>query len=218
MTGSFWFSAAAMAAAIATIGALRAEGAIEAMDRIGSALRAGIVDQAAAHGLQIDYTGPPAMPYLTFAGDQRSQARQRVRRRGDPGRGLPAPAAQLVHLGGDDGGRRDSRPRRRLIEAFAAVAAVADDNVAHRRGQHEHRRSVRRSPDQRGRPGERRGDPGQGGLPARVAQVAAFLLDVRHRLLDHLDHYRHLPELRLRPGSTGARRRSGPGRSSAWAT
>ena len=41
VTGSFWFSAAAMAAAIATIGALRDEGAIEAMDRAGTALRAG---------------------------------------------------------------------------------------------------------------------------------------------------------------------------------
>jgi glutamate-1-semialdehyde 2,1-aminomutase len=70
VTGSFWFSAAAMAAAVATIGALRDEGAIETMDRLGTALRAGICDQAAAHGLQISYTGPPAMPYLTFAGDQ----------------------------------------------------------------------------------------------------------------------------------------------------
>ena len=32
-----------MAAAIATIGALRDEGAIEAMDRLGTALRAGIL-------------------------------------------------------------------------------------------------------------------------------------------------------------------------------
>ncbi len=69
-TGSFWFSAAAMAAAIATIGALRAEGAIEAMDRSGSALRAGILQQAAARGIEINYTGPAAMPYLTFAGDR----------------------------------------------------------------------------------------------------------------------------------------------------
>jgi glutamate-1-semialdehyde 2,1-aminomutase len=70
VTGSFWFSAAAMAAGIATIGALRAQGAIATMDRTGGALRAGIVDQAAAHGLDIRYTGPPAMPYLTFAGDE----------------------------------------------------------------------------------------------------------------------------------------------------
>jgi glutamate-1-semialdehyde 2,1-aminomutase len=70
VTGSFWFSAAAMAAAIATIGALRDEGAIEAMDRAGTALRAGILRQAADRGLAINYTGPAPMPYLTFAGDQ----------------------------------------------------------------------------------------------------------------------------------------------------
>jgi glutamate-1-semialdehyde 2,1-aminomutase len=69
VTGSFWFSASAMAASIATIGALRDEGAIEAMDRTGSALRAGILQQAAARGVAINYTGPAVMPYLTFAGD-----------------------------------------------------------------------------------------------------------------------------------------------------
>jgi glutamate-1-semialdehyde 2,1-aminomutase len=70
VTGSFWFSAAAMAAAIATIGALRDEGAIDSMDRAGTALRAGIIEQASARGIEINYTGPPAMPYLTFAGDR----------------------------------------------------------------------------------------------------------------------------------------------------
>jgi glutamate-1-semialdehyde 2,1-aminomutase len=69
VTGSFWFSAAAMAASIATIGALREEGAIDAMDRIGTALRAGILQQAADRGIAINYTGPAAMPYLTFADD-----------------------------------------------------------------------------------------------------------------------------------------------------
>ena len=69
VTGSFWFSSAAMAAAVATISALRAEGAIEAMERAGTKLRAGILSQATAHGLDINYTGPPAMPYLTFGGD-----------------------------------------------------------------------------------------------------------------------------------------------------
>jgi glutamate-1-semialdehyde 2,1-aminomutase len=70
VTGSFWFSAAAMAAAVATIGALREENAIDAMDRYGTALRAGILGQAADRGLEIRYTGPAAMPYLTFAGDR----------------------------------------------------------------------------------------------------------------------------------------------------
>jgi glutamate-1-semialdehyde 2,1-aminomutase len=70
VTGSFWFSAVPMAAAIATIRALRDEGAIEAMRHSGEALRDGICAQARAQGLEIRYTGPPVMPYLTFAGDQ----------------------------------------------------------------------------------------------------------------------------------------------------
>jgi len=73
VTGSFWFSGTAMAAAIATIKALRDENAIEAMDRVGTALRAGILEQAAARGIEINYTGPAAMPYLTFAGDRGHQ-------------------------------------------------------------------------------------------------------------------------------------------------
>jgi glutamate-1-semialdehyde 2,1-aminomutase len=69
VTGSFWFAAVPMAAAVATIGALRDEGAIEAMDRMGTALREGIVAQAQAWDLPVSYTGPPVMPYLTFDGD-----------------------------------------------------------------------------------------------------------------------------------------------------
>ena len=70
VTGSFWFSAVPMAAAIATIGALRDEGGVAAMERAGSALRDGILAQAASWGLEISYTGPVQMPYLTFAGDE----------------------------------------------------------------------------------------------------------------------------------------------------
>jgi glutamate-1-semialdehyde 2,1-aminomutase len=69
VTGSFWFAAVPMAAAIATIRALKEENAIEAMDRMGTQLRDGIVDQANSWDLAVNYTGPPAMPYLTFAGD-----------------------------------------------------------------------------------------------------------------------------------------------------
>src|SRR5690242_7113418 len=70
VTGSFWFAAVPMAAAVATIAALRAEDAIAAMDRAGAELLDGILAQAAAHDLAVSYTGPPAMPYLTFAGDR----------------------------------------------------------------------------------------------------------------------------------------------------
>jgi glutamate-1-semialdehyde 2,1-aminomutase len=69
VTGSFWFAAVPMAAAVATIGALRDEDAIGTMRRQGEALRDGILAQARAWDLTVRYTGPPAMPYLTFAGD-----------------------------------------------------------------------------------------------------------------------------------------------------
>jgi glutamate-1-semialdehyde 2,1-aminomutase len=69
VTGSFWFSAVPMAAAIATIGALRAEGAIEAMEHAGTIIRDGITGQARSWALEVNYTGPVQMPYLTFAGD-----------------------------------------------------------------------------------------------------------------------------------------------------
>ncbi len=65
VTGSFWFAATAMAAGLATMSAMRSEGAIAAMERAGTALRDGILAQAAAHGLEVNYTGPVQMPYLT---------------------------------------------------------------------------------------------------------------------------------------------------------
>ena len=49
----------------------------------------------------------------------------------------------------------------------------------------------------------RRGGPRAGRLQAGAAAVAPVLLHVRDRLLDHLDHHRHLPELRVRPGVLG---------------
>ncbi|HUC57772.1 MAG TPA: aminotransferase class III-fold pyridoxal phosphate-dependent enzyme [Streptosporangiaceae bacterium] len=70
VTGSFWFSAVPMAAGIATIHALRDEGAVDSMERAGTALRDGILAQAASWGLEVNYTGPVQMPYLTFAGDE----------------------------------------------------------------------------------------------------------------------------------------------------
>ncbi len=73
VTGSFWFSAVPMAAAIATVTALGQERAVEAMERTGTELREGILAQARSWELPVNYTGPAAMPYLTFAGDERHQ-------------------------------------------------------------------------------------------------------------------------------------------------
>jgi glutamate-1-semialdehyde 2,1-aminomutase len=77
VTGSFWFQAVPMAAAIATITAIRDEGAVPAMESIGTTLRDGIERQALAAGLTVFQTGPAQMPNLRFA-DDRDFAKARV--------------------------------------------------------------------------------------------------------------------------------------------
>lgn len=68
-TGSFWFSASAMAAAKATVEVLRDTGGVALMERAGDRLRAGLAAQAASHGFVINQTGPAQIPWLSFAGD-----------------------------------------------------------------------------------------------------------------------------------------------------
>jgi glutamate-1-semialdehyde 2,1-aminomutase len=70
VTGSFWFSAVPMAAAVATITAVRDEAAVPAMERIGSMLKHGLERQALDAGVTAFHTGPPQMPNLSFAGDE----------------------------------------------------------------------------------------------------------------------------------------------------
>jgi glutamate-1-semialdehyde 2,1-aminomutase len=70
VTGSFWFSAVAMVAGIATITALGEEDGLGSMERAGRRLRDGLEAQATSHGLVINQTGPVTMPLLTFANDR----------------------------------------------------------------------------------------------------------------------------------------------------
>ena len=65
-TGSFFTAAVSMAAAVATINALRDEGGIEQMDVAGKRFREGLYQQARSLGLRIIQSGPPAIPFLTF--------------------------------------------------------------------------------------------------------------------------------------------------------
>ena len=69
VTGSFWFQAVPMAAAVATITAIREEDAVAAMQRTGTKLQEGIERQAAEAGVRISMTGPPIMPNLRFPDD-----------------------------------------------------------------------------------------------------------------------------------------------------
>jgi glutamate-1-semialdehyde 2,1-aminomutase len=68
-TGSFWFSATAMAAAKATIEILRDTDGVDLMRRAGTRLREGLASQAASHGFAINQTGPVQVPWLSFEGD-----------------------------------------------------------------------------------------------------------------------------------------------------
>ncbi len=69
VTGSFWYSGAPMAAAIATMRELRRIDGPALMRRAGERLRAGLDEQAARHGFALIQSGPPAMPLLQFEGD-----------------------------------------------------------------------------------------------------------------------------------------------------
>jgi glutamate-1-semialdehyde 2,1-aminomutase len=68
-TGSFWFAAAPMAAALATLRILRDTDGVATMRASGTRLQEGLRAQAAAHGLAVSVTGPPQMPLLLFADD-----------------------------------------------------------------------------------------------------------------------------------------------------
>ena len=76
-TGSFFFASGAFAAALATLQVLERTDAIARLHRIGTLLVDGLAAQAAAHGMTLLPTGPPAMPVIRFADDP---DRARVRR------------------------------------------------------------------------------------------------------------------------------------------
>ncbi len=69
-TGSFWFSADAMAASMATLDVLDRDDGVAAMHDRGGRLWAGIERLAAERALPINLTGHVTMPYLTFPGDR----------------------------------------------------------------------------------------------------------------------------------------------------
>jgi glutamate-1-semialdehyde 2,1-aminomutase len=77
-TGTYWPASAPMAAALACLAELEETDGIAAMARTGRLLREGLERQAAAHRLAIRYTGPDAIPFMTFVADEGSFRRSRV--------------------------------------------------------------------------------------------------------------------------------------------
>jgi glutamate-1-semialdehyde 2,1-aminomutase len=68
-TGSFWYGAMSMAAAVATITTLRDERIIEHTAAMGQRLRDGLASLAGRHGLGLRQTGPAQMPMVLFDDD-----------------------------------------------------------------------------------------------------------------------------------------------------
>ena len=70
LTGSYWNSAVAMAAALETLDTLEREESIARIARMGRALASGLRGRAEGHGLEVEVSGPPACPFLTFRGER----------------------------------------------------------------------------------------------------------------------------------------------------
>jgi glutamate-1-semialdehyde 2,1-aminomutase len=77
-TGSYWTGPVEMAASIACLAELEATNAIARMRRAGTRLRDGMEAQGESHGMPIHWSGPPALPFMTFRDDQGSFARSRA--------------------------------------------------------------------------------------------------------------------------------------------
>ncbi|MBY0335705.1 MAG: aminotransferase class III-fold pyridoxal phosphate-dependent enzyme [Acetobacteraceae bacterium] len=69
VTGSFWCSAVAMAAAVATLEEMDRRDAVARMDAMGLLLRAGLAERAAGFGVGLRQSGPPSMPLFLFEDD-----------------------------------------------------------------------------------------------------------------------------------------------------
>ncbi|MRX51793.1 aminotransferase class III-fold pyridoxal phosphate-dependent enzyme [Paracoccus sp. S-4012] len=77
VTGSFWYTGAAMAAAVVTIRELARIDGPALMRRAGERFRAGLAEQAARHGFELRQTGPASMPLVQFADDPEAKLGER---------------------------------------------------------------------------------------------------------------------------------------------
>lgn len=86
LTGSYWNSPPAMAAAMKCLEILQGEDVVGRLHHSGEALTQGLVAAGARHGYAMLASGPPAVPFLNFIDDPSSRRQQRfcaeVARRG----------------------------------------------------------------------------------------------------------------------------------------
>ncbi|HOW83789.1 MAG TPA: aminotransferase class III-fold pyridoxal phosphate-dependent enzyme, partial [Spirochaetota bacterium] len=69
-TGSYWFSSAPMAAALACLKELQRIKATEVLADRGKKLAEGLTQAAASHGYNLAFSGEPAMPYFRITDDE----------------------------------------------------------------------------------------------------------------------------------------------------
>ena len=69
VTGSFWFQAATMAAALETLRLVRDTDYLERITDLGERLRRGLAERASAAGFGLRQTGPGTMPLFLFDDD-----------------------------------------------------------------------------------------------------------------------------------------------------
>ena len=69
VTGSYWFQAIPMAAAIATLNEIRNSDYLERTEKTGAMLREGLASQAANYGFSLRQTGPVQLPMILFEDD-----------------------------------------------------------------------------------------------------------------------------------------------------
>jgi glutamate-1-semialdehyde 2,1-aminomutase len=69
VTGSYWFSAAPMAASLVVMERIKAGDYLDRINDIGGKLRAGLGELAARRGVGFEQTGPVTMPLMKFTDD-----------------------------------------------------------------------------------------------------------------------------------------------------
>ena len=69
-TGSFWFAAASMVAAITTLDLISEEQVIKRIAAMGQRFRAGLQAQADSYGIPLSQSGPVQMPLVLFSDDE----------------------------------------------------------------------------------------------------------------------------------------------------
>ncbi len=68
-SGTHFYSAQPMAAALCTLEIIRTEGVIDKVRELGEKLRDGMIEVAESNGQKIKWSGPPAIPFMTIEGD-----------------------------------------------------------------------------------------------------------------------------------------------------